>query len=320
MKSLFPLRYDQIANFAGNLSTCLAAGVEWNKAVRTSSGALAKSQPGFRAVLDRIDHGDSLSEALRSIERRLPPFVIPVIECGERTGRLDEVLRFLAEHCRMLHRPSEAIRNAWLLPLGIFFGGKVLAVVLLFLFGSWSNLLAATGDLITSVGSLAALLILIVATPIKLVFDQIKLLLPVVRSVERELAMNRFLHVFSMLYGAGGQRVEKMIRHASKTISNDWLRRDILHAAVSIEQGATITEAFDRTTTLTRDELSELAVGDQAGRLSETCARVADRLGESASARLTTITRVAVRITMAVATLSLAGTIIPLLLLSRLGH
>jgi type II secretory pathway component PulF len=164
------------------------------------------------------------------------------------------------------------------------------------------------------------MVILVIATPIKLVFDQIKLRLPVVSSVERELAMNRFLHVFSMLYGSGGQRVEKMIRHASQTISNDWLRRDMLRAAVYIERGATLTETFDRITTLTRDEQSELAAGDQAGRLTETCARVADRLGESASAKLTWITRVTVRITMGVVTLSLAGTILPILLLSRLGR
>jgi type IV pilus assembly protein PilC len=316
---LFPLRYDQIASFAGNLSTCLAAGVEIGRAVRTSSGALAKSTPQFREVWSRVEQGEPLSDALRVIEGRLPAFVIPVVQCGELTGRLDQALQFLADHCRMLHRPSEAIRNAWLLPLAIFFGGKVLSVVLLLLFGSWSSTVSATGDLLASCGSLAAVVILITVTPIKLLFDQAKLMVPVIGSVERELAVNRFLHVFSMLYGSGGQRVEKMIRHACQTITNHWLRQDLLRAAAQIERGASLSEAFAKTTTLTRDEQSELEAGDLAGRLAETSTRIAERVGESAATKLTWITHVTFRVTMGMVAFSVAGTILPLLILARLG-
>jgi type II secretory pathway component PulF len=316
----FPIRYDQIANFAGNLSTCLAAGVELRKAVRTSSGALVKSTPEFRRVWDRIEQGLPLSEALRAIGHRLPPFVVPVVVCGEQTGRLDQSLRFLEEHCRMLHRPREALRNAWLLPLAIFFGGKALSVTVLFLFGSWSSTVSAIGDLVVSLGSLAAVAIIIFVTPIKSLLDQIKLMIPVIASVERELAVNRFLHVFSMLYGSGGQRVEKMIRHACQTISNHWLRQDLLRAAVEIERGATLSEAFGKTKTLSRDEQSELAAGEHAGRLAETSVRVAERVGESAATKLTWITHVTLRITMGMVVMSVAGTILPILLWSLLGR
>jgi type II secretory pathway component PulF len=316
---LFPLRYDQIANFAGNLSTCLAAGVEWRKAIRTSSGALVNATPEFRGVWDRIDQGEPLSDALRVIERRLPPFVMPVVRCGERTGRLDEALHFLAEHCRMLHRPSTAVRNAWLLPLAIYFGGKALGLILLFLFGSWSSMLSAAMDLLTSCGSLAAIVILYLATPIKTLIDQVKVLLPVIGTVERELALNRFLHVFSMLIATGGERVEDMIRHAAQTIDNDVLRADLIRAAGQVERGATLAEAFDKTTTLSTDEKSELAAGDLAGRLAETCARIAQRAGESAATKLVWITHVTTRLTMGLAAFSLAASILPLLLLRGLS-
>jgi type II secretory pathway component PulF len=311
-------RYDQIANFAGNLSVCLASGVDLPRAIRTSSGALAKSAPEFRVVWDRVDQGESLADALRTVERNLPPFVIPVIQCGEQTGRLDQALQFLADHCRMLQRPSESIRNVWLFPLAIFLGGKVMIVVLIFFFGTWSSLTSAVGDLVATCGSMTALAIIFIATPIKLLWDQAKLMLPVIGAVERELAVNRFLHVFSMLYGSGGQRVEKMIRHACQTISNEWLRRDLLRAAVQIERGATLPEAFSTTTTLTKDEQSELAAGEMAGRLAETCSRVAERVGESAATKLGWITQVSVRITMGAVVMAILGAIVPILLMRAL--
>jgi type II secretory pathway component PulF len=281
---------------------------------------LVKVAPEFRQVWDRIDQGEPLSEALKSLERRLPPFVLPVVRCGEQTGRLDQSLRFLADHCRMLHRPTEALRNAWQLPLAILLGAKALTVLLLLLLGSWSSFLSAIGDLIINLGSLAAVAIVILVTPIKSFIDQVKLLIPVIASIERELAVNRFLHVFSLLYGSGGQRVERMIQHSCQTVTNDWLRRDLSRAATAIERGATLPEAFTRTTALTRDEQSELAMGDHAGRLAEVSARIADRVGESAAAKLNGVTFVATRITMGTVGLSLIGTVIPILLWRQFGY
>jgi type II secretory pathway component PulF len=317
---MFRLRYDQIANFAGNLSTCLTAGVEIRKAIRTSAGALIKSHPEFGRVLDAVDRGESLSDALRTVQRRLPPFVIPVVRCGEQTGHLDQCLHFLAEHCRMLHRPSEALRNVWLLPLSIYFGGKVLRLLLMLLFGTWYGMTAAVGDLVASTGSLAAVVVVLLFTPIKALVDRVKLFLPVIGSVERELAVNRFLHVFSLLYGTGGQRVEQMVQQACQTVENDALREDLLRVAKFVKQGATLTEAFAQTTALTPDEQSELAAGDLAGRLSETAARMAQRAGESAATKLVWITTVTARITFGLVAFSLVGTILQLVLLSQLGR
>jgi type II secretory pathway component PulF len=97
----FPLRYDQLARFADNLSVSLAAGVELRQAIRTSSGSLVKTVPAFREVWERVDQGEHLSEALRAVESQLPRFVLPVVESGECSGRLIESLRFLSTHLRM---------------------------------------------------------------------------------------------------------------------------------------------------------------------------------------------------------------------------
>ena len=311
---MFKIRYDRLAGFTNNLATCLSAGVDVKQAVRTSSGALIKAVPEFRAVWERVDRGDPLSEALRSVENKLPSFYIPAVQCGEQTGRLDEALRFLAEHCRLLHRPSEALRNMWLLPLAIHFGSLALACGLQLFFGTWFGMVTAADNFLVSAGSVTAVAILVLLTPMKYLIDRAKLLIPVLGSAEREIAVNRFLHVFSLLYGAGGQRVERMIRQASQSVGNYWLKEDLARAANQIEKGSTLPEAFAGTTTLTHDERCELEAGDLAGRLAETCSRVAVRAGESASAKLAVITKVVARITMFFATLSLVGTIMSLMI------
>lgn len=314
---MFGYRYDRFSAFASNLATCLAAGVDLSRGIRTSSGALSRSMPEFRMVWDRVDHGQPLSEALQVIEHRLPPFALPVIVCGEQTGRLEESLRFLAEHCRALHRPTEALRNTWLVPLTIYLAGQALGCLLHLVLGSWSGLLSAIVELLITIGSLAAIAVLLRLSPFKALGDRVKLLVPVLGAAERELAVSRFLHVFSLLYSSGGSRVETMIRNACRPVTNIWLRQDLLRAATRIENGVSLPEAFASTSTLSLDEQHELAAGELAGRLAETSSRMAMRADESAAAKLNLITRYASRIMSGLVTFSLAGTFLRLLILGQ---
>lgn len=70
-----------------------------------------RGTPAYRQraalVRDRIAAGDSLAEALAACGTYFPPLVRDLVDVGEKTGRLDEVLTGLAkhyEHLRFLRR------------------------------------------------------------------------------------------------------------------------------------------------------------------------------------------------------------------------
>ena len=161
---------------------------------------------------------------------------------------------------------------------------------------------------------LACFAIILLAPFFRPLVDPLKLLVPIVGAAERELAVNRFFCVLAMVYATGGQRVESMIRLASRTVANVAIRRDLLRAARSIELGASIPQAFRQTTTLRQEEQDLIAGGDLSGTLGLSFGRISSMAGESLKVRLELFTYVAVRVTMAVVVYSIAFTVLSLVM------
>ena len=106
-------------------------------------------------VADCVRRGESLTSALTSSCHGLPPFFVPVIEAGEVTGRVDDSLRFLETHCRLLAHPAAAMRNVWLVPLAVIVAGTVLRFLAILCWGSWGGVLAFIWGSLTSYAALA---------------------------------------------------------------------------------------------------------------------------------------------------------------------
>jgi general secretion pathway protein F len=93
------LRFD-IANFAFELSSLLAAGLSIMEALQTLASK-ESSVPTRDAILDitkGISEGLPLSTALQRIPGRYPPLLIATVSASEQTGDLSTALRRYAEH------------------------------------------------------------------------------------------------------------------------------------------------------------------------------------------------------------------------------
>lgn len=304
-----PLSYEQLGHLSYNLATCLAAGIELPRAFRTATRSYAAhDKETWEAVAERLEVGDSLADALRMIEHRLPPFYLPLIGAGEQTGRLAEVLHYLATHCRLLARPRQALRNVWLVPLSVYLAGIPIKLAIVIFTGALSRLWPHVLDAIGTLGSLAAVAVLLLAPPLKPAWDRLRLIIPVLGRSERDLAVSRFLRVFAMLYATGGMRVENMIRFAARSVDNDFLRRDLSRCAKRIEQGENLASAFSVCLSLSHEEKQTIAAGELSGTLEAVCERLAANLDEALEARLKAVTAFAVRVMMFLVSLSLFGT------------
>jgi len=186
--------YQQLSLFCGNLATCLAAGLSVPVSLRTSmrsSPSLALREAAETAA-QRAAGGMELAEALEVGRDFFPPFLLPVIRCGERSGRLDEALRYLEHHCALLDGPSRMMRNTWLAPLVIMIAGSVIKTLAHAILAPLAMTLGYAMRSLADYALLGAAAWLLFGTPQgKRLLDHLKLALPVIAQVERDLAMNR---------------------------------------------------------------------------------------------------------------------------------
>ncbi len=292
--------YEKLGRFAGNLATCLEAGVSLEQGLKSSKRSLAATRFGgaIETALLRVRQGASLHEALSTEPAPWPRFYLPILEAGQSTGRMDEALRFLERHCKLLAGPTRAVRNAWLFPLIVMVSGTVIRLSILALLLPWTELFAAVMAAARGYATLGLIAIVLVAPLFRPLVDPLKLALPWLGAAERELAMNRFFQVLAMMYATGGRRVEVMIRFAARCVSNVAVRKDVLQAAAQIEAGESIPEAFASTRYVTPSENEVIAAGDLAGKLERAFERIAFETGESLCSRVELITKFATKFTV----------------------
>ena len=270
-------------------------------ATRQASSPLVK-RLGAEALMKMVD-GQELSTTLRVAVDHLPPFFLPVIECGEKSGRLDEALRYLHHHCRLLDEPTRILRRTWLVPLMIFIACSMFTVAAYFYLLSFEAGLAYFFRTIRNYLVLAMVALVVAVLPgVKRYWDRLRLALPVIGEADREIAVNRFFHALHLLYAAGDMRVEQMIRLAADTVDNQVLRTDFLQAARMIEQRAAIGDAFRRIDCLHDTEKATIDAGDLGGSLEAAFEAVCRQAAQSAQHRLRMFQALFFRVVLAAAT------------------
>ena len=82
-----------------------------------------------------VTRGSTIVEALRQSKARVPPLVLALLEAGERSGNLAEMLEYTSRHCRAAIRLGNSFRQALLYPK-LVIGMTVLGVIPLSIFAA----------------------------------------------------------------------------------------------------------------------------------------------------------------------------------------
>ncbi len=116
----------RLAQFCRRMGTALRAGVDVRTAWHTESqrGPM-RDRERMAEVLQQVSHGHAVVDAMREAGGLFPQFTLEMVDVGERTGRLDEVLMRLADHYDHLLRLRRSFLQgiAWpLIELGVGIG------------------------------------------------------------------------------------------------------------------------------------------------------------------------------------------------------
>lgn len=297
------LRPSVLAQFFHNLYQSVRAGVPLRDALETIANTPTPLSPVAKHAAKRIAVGVPLSQAFAETGVAFPPYVVPLIQAGEQSGKLDEVLGYLADHFQREH-------GVWLVTWGALMGcagcylGCLTPILLLIIFAlprimqavsrdpQWSlqlyeQMFGPTKYLLWGVFAFLAFYLLnwfLNRNPkLALWWDGIKMKLPLIGLPQRRYAVARFGRVLAILYSAGIPPAESFIL-AGQASGSLTIAKVARQQAAMLKQGAKFSTAIAAIPFIPPTVVQAVTVGERAGNLDEGLRRASEMLEQEARA------------------------------------
>ncbi len=271
----------------GNLSTMLDAGVPLLRSLNTvAPGLEPRVKKAFLALADGVSKGDPLSETMRRSPKVFSPLDIMLINAGETSGNLAELMGLLAKWHEMSRRMLRKMLAGLLLPVLILTIAAFVIPLPYCILGDrtvGSYFQSVVGILLLFWIPAAIVFSIVRLTPktglLRRMLDHIVLRVPILGRAMYKLALSRFLWVFHALCKAGvplADCVSMAIPSAGNTVVGGLFRP----AAERVRAGEPMGQGLSANLPI---ELVEMwKVGEETGTLDEVTKRLAQQNTEAA--------------------------------------
>ncbi len=243
------------------------------------------------AMIESIQGGKTLSEAMRDFPRVFGEVFVNLIKVGEESGQLAEVLRHMTESLKWQDEQAAQTRKLFMYPsfIMVVVGGvlfflmtylvpqllqfittmgqelpfhtRALIAVSDFFVNYWYVLLIAP-VLLAMLGAF----LLRTSPAVRYQFDGMMLRLPVVGEILEKLILTRFANFFAIMY-ASGITVLDCIRVGEDIIGNKVIQAAVHSAGEKIADGSGISASFEATGLFPPLVIRMLKVGENTGAL-----------------------------------------------------
>lgn len=274
------------------LATAYDAGIPIIKSIEMVSRntKTAAARQVLETMGERLRAGSTLGEAAREQQKYLPQFFVELLASGEYGGKLDIMLRDVADYYedrvamqRMI--AGQMVYPAVLLVIAWFIGSFALMLVGQLDFQSGkpfdfptflAKYMAFQGTaLLVAGGAFAASVVLSRFGAPQFGWGWFTTHVWPLKNVTRKFALARFFRSMSLLI-ASGVRIKECIINSAEVTSNAYIRKDLLRAVPLVAEGATLVQAFSMANTLTPVAREMLNVGEQTGNLDGCLRKVAE--------------------------------------------
>lgn len=291
--------------FSRQLATLLEARLSLNKALttlveQTENPALKEA---IIQISQDIDSGLSFSQALERQSEIFSGFFVSMIRSAEVTGNLDQVSKFLADYIEREAVLVNKARSAMIYPaiiIGLFVLVAVIMVTVVFpqiapIFEQSGVELPVLSQIFLGTGAFVGdywIVLLIVATIIavmlldyfqtpegRALMDDMKVRMPVLKSIFLPITITRFANASAMLL-KGGVPVAQAMEIVGETVDNV-LYQDILREiSEGVRQGLPLSQAIAAHPDYFPPLVSQmLAVGEATGQIDEIFLRIGSFYG-----------------------------------------
>ena len=270
-----------------NLSTMLEAGVPLLRSLNTvTPGLKPKIRKAFLDLADGVAQGNPISEKMALHPEVFRPVDIMLVEVGEKSGNLPDLIGLLSKWHEMSHRMFKKMLSGLLLPVLVLTIAAFVYPLPAFVLGGWdlkAYLLKVVGILMLFWIPAGIIFLVVRLTPetgpARRLLDQIILRIPVLGKAVHKLAIGRFCWAFSMLCKAGvpfDESVDLAISVTGNAVVADLFRP----AAECVRAGRIMSEGFSEK--LPHDLVEMWKTGEETGQLDDMSKRLADNYSEQA--------------------------------------
>ena len=286
------IKLKDISLFCKQMSVMLESGIPLNNAVDIlEQQATSKNlKSSLKIVSKSLKEGSQLSKAMLDQEGMFPDLLIRMVQAGEKTGKLDEVLEKMSEHYNKELKTSRQIRGAMIYPAVLAFlaVGAVLALLYIVI-PSFSGIFEQSGMamplptrivlaasnfvrsywyiLFGVTGILVFLFLRYRSTEAgRYQLDRLKLNLPVIKGPMQKIVTARFASTLAILTSAGIPLVEA-IESAAATTNNAVVIEKMKIANEGLQKGERLTGMITSTGLFPPMMLSMVKIGEESGSL-----------------------------------------------------
>ena len=305
------IKLKDISLFCKQMSVMLNSGIPLNNAVdileqQTDAKNLKAS---LKVISKGLKEGNQLSKALIEQNGLFPDLLIRMVQAGEKTGKLDEVLERMSEHYNKELKTSRQIRGAMIYPAVLAFLAVAATLVLLYVvIPNFSGIFEQSGValplptrivlaasnfvqsywyiLFGGVGLLVFLFLRYRSTEAgRYQLDQLKLKMPVVKGPMRKIVTARFASTLATLTSAGIPLVEA-IDSAAATTNNAVVIDKLRIANEGLQKGERLTGMLTSTGLFPPMMLSMVKIGEESGSLESMLNKTSDFYEEELEAAI----------------------------------
>jgi type IV pilus assembly protein PilC len=290
-------------------------------------------------VADEVDAGATLSEALGKRSNVFNNFYVSVVKSGETSGKLDEVLSYLADEMEKDYDMMSKIKGAMIYPAFVLASLFVVGIVMMIfvvpkltgiLTESGAELPITTKILIGTSGFMQkfwwVLLLIVVILVVsfrwyikrpqgKRQIDLIKLKLPIFGHLFQLIYLVRFTRSMSTLI-VGGVTIDNSLKVTAEIVGNTIYQELIEETVKEVEDGNSISSVFIKNKNIPKMVSQMLNIGEKTGKMDVILERITNFYGREISnivANLMTLLEPIIMIVMGIAVgIMVAAVILPM--------
>ncbi len=303
-----------VAVLCRQLSTLLNAGLDILNCVHILRQQTENKKLTFslNEIYEDIQRGSTLSEAMNKYNNIYPQLLINMIEAGEATGSLNNVVEKMAQHYEKESKMDNKINNAMVYPivLGIVSIGVVVFLLtyvmptFMTMFESsgtempvltkkllavsnimrnyWYLLLIATTAMIIGLRELAK------KEKVENVLETIKLKMPILKNINQIIITSRFTRNLSIVLYSGISIIEAL-EIVSKVVGNKLVERKLLESREKIMKGISLAETLKDINIFPPMVLAMIKIGEESGSLDSILEKTANFYDEEVETKLSKI-------------------------------
>ncbi len=286
------VKIKDIAIFSRQFAVMISANVAMVQSLKIliEQTANIKLKAIISEIARDVDSGSKLSDALSKWPKIFSEFFVSIIRSGETSGKLDEVLRYLADEMEKDYDMVSKIRGAMMYPAFVLAGlFTVGTVMMIFVVPKLTAIFTETGAelplttriLISTSGFLSSywwlVLIIIICSVVgfkfyvsrpfgRIQFDFLKLKIPVLGELMQRICIVRFTRSMHTLI-IGGVTITNSLKIAGDVVSNKIYQRLITETIKEVEDGNSISSVFVRSKEVPKMVSQMMSIGETTGKL-----------------------------------------------------